>query len=353
MPASNPFVSGAGADEIWAYGLRNPFRFSFDRSNGNLLLPDVGQSTYEEVNLLPAGSGLGRGANLGWNCREGVHVYSGAPATCAGFSGYTDPVFEYTHAGGACSITGGYIARDPTLGDLAGRYLYADLCLGQIRSLVPGFPAGGDRAEGVSVQNPVSFGEDACGRLYVAEGEAEVFRLTGSGTPACRVLTVSKRGQGVVKGPGIKCPPDCTQVFPQPRRVDLRAQPRKRASFVRWRRACSGRGKGDCSVFMNADRTVRARFRGPLKTRVKLSAADLSVAAGAVASLRVKAKPCKGRRHDKVTLLRNGKRVAVKRLNGRCVARFHPRVGASSRFRARVGADRRHRAGKSASLTVS
>ena len=350
VPPSNPLVGQFARWEIWSYGLRNPFRFSFDRTNGDLLLPDVGQATYEEVNFVPTAAGRGRGANFGWSCREGAHVYSGAPGSCAGFSGYTDPVFEYTQAGGGCAITGGYVARDPSLGNTVGRYLYADFCLGQIRSITPGAPGGLDRSEGVSVQQPVSFGEDACGRLYVAEADSEVLRLTGSGNPACRVLTVSKRGQGVVTGPGIKCPPDCTEVFPLVERVALKASPRKRDSFSRWRRACTG--KKGCSVLMNVDRNVAARFAGPLKTRVKLSAADLSVS-GARASLRVKARPCAGRRNDRVKLLRNGKRVAVKRLNRRCVARFSPRVGGGARFAAKVRADRRHRAGRSRSLKIA
>ena len=102
---------------------------------------------------------------------------------------------------------------------------------------------------------------------------------------------------------------------------------------------------------MSVDRTVAARFRGPLKTRVKLTAADRSVA-GARAALRVKARPCDGRRRDRVKLMKNGKRVAVKRLNRRCVARFAPRVGGAVRFRAKVSADRRHRAGRSAVVRI-
>ncbi len=138
-------------------------------------------------------------------------------------------------------------------------------------------------------------------------------------------------------------------MFPLVERVALKAEPRKRASFSRWRRACSG--KRGCSVLMNVDRTVGARFRGPLRTRVKLSAADRTVS-GARASLRVKARPCAGRRKDRVTLLRNGKKVASKRLNRRCVARFSPRVGEGARFKAKVRADRRHRAGKSRALRI-
>jgi hypothetical protein len=103
---------------------------------------------------------------------------------------------------------------------------------------------------------------------------------------------------------------------------------------------------------MTADRYVVARFGGPLATHVRLTATRTTVPAGAKASLRVKALPCKGRRHDKVKLYRGRKRIATKRLNRNCVARFRPRVGRRSRFRARVGADKRHRAGKSAFVTI-
>jgi hypothetical protein len=135
-----------------------------------------------------------------------------------------------------------------------------------------------------------------------------------------------------------------------PERVILKATPRKRSSFARWRRACSGKGR--CAVAMTKDRNVLAKFRGPLRTRVKLTAADTTVPNGGRASLRVKAKPCRGRRHDRVKLYRTGKRVAGKRLNRNCAARFHPRIEARARFRAKVRADLRHRAGKSAPVAV-
>jgi glucose/arabinose dehydrogenase len=357
VPQSNPFVGVAGADEIWAYGFRNPWRFSFDRGTGNLLIGDVGETSYEEVDFAAAASGLGRGANYGWDCREGFHPAPGSisildPA-CPGLTGYTDPIFEYTNAGGACAITGGYVARDPTLGDLYGRYLYADLCQGQIRSLVPGLPvASGDRSEGVNVSSPVSFGEDACGRMYVVEQSANVFRLTGSGSPACKVLQVSKRGpgRGTITGPGIDCPGDCIQVFPQPQTVVLRKHPGKHSSFSGWHRACSGhRG---CSVEMTADRDVVAKFSGRLRTHVVLAAFHSVVPHGARALLRARAWPCKGRRHDKVKLFRGHKRIATKRLNHRCVAHFRARIRHRSRFKVKVPADKRHRAGRTGWVTV-
>jgi glucose/arabinose dehydrogenase len=189
VPADNPFVGVAGArPEVWSYGLRNPFRFSFDRLAGALVIGDVGQGAREEVDYEPASAGGGRADNFGWSCREGLLAYTDAspdPA-CAGVSGFTDPIHDYDHGGGNCSITGGYVVRDQSLGDLYGRYLYADFCVGQLRSLVPALPrASGDRAEGISVANPSSFGEDSCGRIYVASLGGAVYRLVGEAPADC------------------------------------------------------------------------------------------------------------------------------------------------------------------------
>jgi glucose/arabinose dehydrogenase len=352
VPASNPFVGAPGADEIWAYGLRNPYRFSFDRSNGDLLIGDVGQDSYEEVDLAPASQGGGRGLNFGWASCEGYHNYPSGTAGCT-LPGHTDPIFEYPHAFGLCAITGGYVVRDPSLGALYGRYIWADYCVGQLDSFAPGLPAAsGNRYEGTTFANPVSFGEDSCGRLYAVEQGGNVFRFTGSGGLACKVLKVtsSGTGKGTVTGPGIDCPPDCSQVFPLPSSVSLKSHPGKHSNFAGWGGACGG--KKDCSISMSADRTVNAKFKGPLITRLRLRAPDRTVADGASALLKVKAKPCDGRRHDRVRLLRSGKRVAAKRLNGKCVATFHPRIEGRDQFRARIRADKQHRAGKSRNLTI-
>jgi glucose/arabinose dehydrogenase len=349
VPQNNPFVGAAGADEIWAYGLRNPWRFSFDRGTGNLLIGDVGEVTYEEVDFALASAGLGRGANYGWSTCEGFHLTSSAsPCT---LPGHTDPIFEYTHSGGACAITGGYLVRDPALGDLFGRYLYSDLCTGQIRSLVPAQPfAAGDRSEGLTVVNPVSFGEDSCGRLYVAAEAGPVSRFAGDGSDTCAVLKVDRKGRGRVAGPGIDCPGDCVEVYPQVRTVVLRAHPGKRSVFAGWRRDCSGKRR--CSLLMNADRNVVARFSGRLRTRVRLTAVDRSVPPDAHALLRAKARPCKGRRHDRVKLYRRHQQVAFQRLNRHCVARFRPRIERPWRFHVKVVADRSHRAAKSRSVLI-
>ncbi len=352
VPAGNPFVGAPGADEVWAYGFRNPYRFSFDRQTGDLLIGDVGEATYEEVDFAPQSSGGGRGAFYGWDCREGFHAYNGNPF-CPGITGYTDPIFEYPHAGGGCAITGGYVARDPSLGDLVGRYLYADYCLGQLRSLVPGFPATADRSESLSIAQPVSFGEDACGRLYVANQSSTVYRIAGSGALQCSVLrvTLGGKGKGKVLGPGIDCPGDCVEVFPQARQVTLQAQPQGRSIFRSWHRDCGG--LAPCKLQMSADRDVVARFGGRLRTKVKLFANDISVPAGASAQLHASAQPCKGRRHDKVNLYRGHRKVAVQRLNRHCVARFAPRASQSARFHVKLLGDRRHRPARSRTLRIT
>ena len=349
VPQSNPFVGTAGADEIWAYGLRNPWRFSFDRATGNLLIGDVGETTYEEVDYAPLAAGLGRGANYGWSTCEGFHL-TGTASPCT-LPGHTDPIFEYTHGGGACAITGGYLVRDPALGDLFGRYLYADLCTGQIRSLIAAQPlATGDRSEGLTVVNPVSFGEDSCGRVYVAAQAGAVSRLVGDGTDTCAVLKVDRRGRGRVTGPGIDCPGDCVEIYPQPRTVVLRAHPRRRAAFAGWGQDCSGRRR--CSISMNVDRNVLARFSGRLRTHLRLTVARRHLPAGDRALLKVKAKPCKGRRHDRARLFRGKHKIAAKRLNRNCVARFRPRITHRARYRVKLRSDSQHRAAKSRSVLI-
>jgi hypothetical protein len=182
VPADNPFVGTAARPEVWSLGLRNPYRFSFDRMTGALTIGDVGQNGWEEIDFAPAPA-AGRGVNYGWDCREGRHAYEtrGCPT-----GGLTDPVLEYSHAGGGCAVTGGYVVRDPGLEELAGRYVYADYCNGQIRSAVLGLPdAIGDRSEGLDAGNPSSFGEDSCGRIYVASLRGEVSRLVDSTPTRC------------------------------------------------------------------------------------------------------------------------------------------------------------------------
>jgi glucose/arabinose dehydrogenase len=154
----------------WIMGVRNPWRFSFDRANGDLYVADVGQGTWEEVTYLRAGAQQGR--NLGWRCYEGTHPYTG----CSPAGGHTGPVHEYAHGPG-CSITGGYVYRGTRIPALVGAYLFADYCDGQIR----GFTTRAGRvntlrALGHDPGGVVSFGEAADGELYVLTTSA-VWRI--------------------------------------------------------------------------------------------------------------------------------------------------------------------------------
>lgn len=175
VPADNPFVGRRGArPEIWSWGLRNPWRFSFDRSTGDLTIADVGQEEVEEVDFATRAGGAGRGVNYGWREWEGTHrVDKGLDV-----AGAVGPVLEYTHDGGGCSITGGYVIRDPRLPSLDGRYVYADFCLGRLQSarLRPG-RARDRRALGLTVPSITSFGEDLAGRVYALSLEGPVYRL--------------------------------------------------------------------------------------------------------------------------------------------------------------------------------
>ena len=132
IPPDNPFVGQPPKrGEIWSYGLRNPWRFSFDRLTGDLTIGDVGQNLWEEIDFSPRASGYGRGVNYGWSCREGRHDYISPDPRCLAPPPpvLTDPVWEYPHSGGqhtGCSIMGGYVIRDPALPAVFGRYVYGD-----------------------------------------------------------------------------------------------------------------------------------------------------------------------------------------------------------------------------------
>lgn len=170
IPKSNPFVGKPGRNEIYSYGLRNPFRFSFDRKSGRLVIGDVGQDLYEEVDYETRSSA--RGANFGWDALEGNHRVGTDPSPLP--HNPESPIFEYSHKHGGCAIIGGYVSRDKRIPSLSGRYLYGDLCTGEIRSLVPGLGhAKGDRGTGLDDQPGISsFGEDSHGHLYIANSSS-------------------------------------------------------------------------------------------------------------------------------------------------------------------------------------
>jgi hypothetical protein len=284
VPPDNPFVGKTGRDEIWAYGLRNPWRFSFDRAGGGMVIGDVGQDEREEVDYAPSSApGVvgGAGANYGWNCREGLFAYPDAPAGCEPAGAFVGPVFDYPHedpgdgTAHGCAVVGGYVVRDPSLGDLYGRYVYSDYCTGEIRSLVlpgaGGGPAGDDRSEGLSVDFPTSFGEDSCGRLYIASSDGRVYRLIGA-----------------------QSPPNCSrpEVGQEPAPAPARAL-----------------------LFLHAK-----SGRSGLRFVAQVS-------------------PCAGYPGTRVQLNRGGRRLAVKRFDRHCRARFFTHVNGVSTFRALLRGD--------------
>jgi len=177
VPADNPFRSTAGAaPEIWAYGLRNPFRIAVDRPSGDLYIGDVGQNRVEEIDVgLASRRG---GENYGWNVTEGSQCYS--PSSGCDRTGLTPPVYEYTHSEG-CSVTGGVVYRGCRVPDLAGTYFFADYCTGLVRS----FRLASGQATDVrdwtaglrGINSPSAFGLDADGEVYVVDYDGEVYRL--------------------------------------------------------------------------------------------------------------------------------------------------------------------------------
>jgi glucose/arabinose dehydrogenase len=180
IPSDNPFVGKSGRDEIYSYGLRNPFRFSFDTThpaNPRIAIGDVGQNRIEELDYATVAAA--RGANFGWDAFEGFSPYREENSGTPDPGGTTKPVFAYPHSrGGSCTIIGGYVVGRGGPPALRGRYVYADLCEGQLRSLVPHLKgASDDHKLGLAVSTPSSFGEDTLGRVYVASLDGPVYRL--------------------------------------------------------------------------------------------------------------------------------------------------------------------------------
>ncbi len=187
VPSDNPFVGSAGRDEIWAYGLRNPWRFSFDRGSDKLTIGDVGDERYEEVNVLPAAKA--RGANFGWSAFEGsVPLNKGVPRNRT-----VEPVFEYGHNRNKCSVVGGFVVRDPRLSrvkgrEIVGRYLFADFCGKRMFAFRPREDKPGRvRSFRFRLSGITSFGEDRRGRIYILtygdEDGGYVYRLDAARKP--------------------------------------------------------------------------------------------------------------------------------------------------------------------------
>ena len=308
VPAGNPFPAATfPANTIWSYGLRNPFRFSFDRLTGDMAMGDVGQAAREEVDFAASpfpGIVGGAGANYGWNCREGFIAGPGDDPQCATtpISSFTDPVFDYPHTPDPdvpgpdrCAIIGGYVVRDPGLGALDGNYVYSDLCSGELRSLrLPEGPegrSGGDCSLGLALDSPVSFGQGGDGHLYAIEQGGTIFRLTGSPPASCPVPT--------------PVPPSPTTTATQVK-----------------------------------------------STQIGIKAQRRRVERGKRALLTVYVSPCEGRKGDPVELLRNGRPNGTRSLSRACTARFLPRVRGGTTFEASIREKHGFAAAESRRLTI-
>jgi glucose/arabinose dehydrogenase len=176
VPADNPY-----GNAVWASGLRNPFRWSFDRVTGDLAVGDVGGSNREEIDYVRRSDGLGRGANFGWPCREGFEV---GPTDCQPGQPYHEPVFDYPTAG---AVTGGVVVRDPGLPTLRGRYLFIDFSAHQVQSMVLAQPRATDVGSAglPDVSSIVAFAEDACGHVYLVSLDGTVQRIEDGAPGAC------------------------------------------------------------------------------------------------------------------------------------------------------------------------
>lgn len=180
IPPTNPHVDGGGSPEVWILGVRNPWRFSFDRSNGDLWIGDPGESSLEEIDRLPNSTGPGRGANLGWNWFEGSKRFEkdGTPP-----DNLVAPIHTYPHSDGACSVIGGYVYRGPAIPSLQGTYIFGDYCTGEVsgllsrRGVLLDTKALGAKVEHLSL---VSFGQDDQGELYVLSSSGGLFRLVSA-----------------------------------------------------------------------------------------------------------------------------------------------------------------------------
>jgi glucose/arabinose dehydrogenase len=172
VPNSNPFADSDGRKEIYALGLRNPYRFSFRKGSGRIFIGDVGQDSWEEIDT--AGPGKLAGANFGWDLFEGTHPFEGGGEP----PNYRPPILEYPTANGNCAVIGGSVVRDRSLRGLRGRYVYADFCAGRIRSFKPSKPAESDSATGLELSSPSSFGVDHRNHLYVTSLAGPVYRIT-------------------------------------------------------------------------------------------------------------------------------------------------------------------------------
>ncbi len=252
VPGDNPFVGTPGAmEEIWAWGLRNPWRISFDRLTGDLFIADVGQNNREEVNFQLADSA--GGVNYGWPRMEGIACYN--PSSGCQTGSLVLPILDYSHSDG-CSITGGYRYRGTAVPTLHGTYVFGDYCSKKIWAGVQAGNGAWSRVELLSTNLSIStFGEDADGELYVASVGGTVNRFV----PVRPRLTVTRSGggTGTVNGPdGLACGTDCSREYEPGEVVTLTADVAPNSWLAGWSGACGG--AGNCTVLMDGDRSVTA-----------------------------------------------------------------------------------------------
>ena len=281
-----------GAVTTHAKGLRNPWRFSFDRQTGDLTIADVGQNYADEVNFVP-GTNAGAGLNFGWRCFE---AFRDTRLSCSTRFGMTAPVLEKTQRDtGFRAIVGGYVVRDPSLAPLTGRYIYGDNYVPELRSAALTLPrVTDDTGTGLRVEGLTSFGEDSCGRIYAVSGIGPVYRIDGDGSNPCTLglrLSAKKR-QRVVRRRGVRvaatCDRDCS--------AKLRAKVRIRGVAKRLRlRPATRELTADTrtAVKLRATKAVRRRIaralrrERPVRITVTVTARDAAGNA-AVARKRVR-----------------------------------------------------------------
>ncbi len=203
IPADNPYIAIGGPPEAWSFGLRNPWRFSFDRLTGDLFIGDVGQGAREEIDHQPRTSRGGE--NYGWKIMEGTLCGAGGMAGCnfpvlpCDDPAYTLPVLEYTHEGGNCSVTGGYVYRGLAIPDLYGRYVYGDYCSGRIWAAAPQSGTWSPVLLPFAVPALTTFGEDALGELYAGSEDGTIYRLVRP-TPVSPTIATITPASGVTRG---------------------------------------------------------------------------------------------------------------------------------------------------------
>jgi glucose/arabinose dehydrogenase len=282
IPATNPFRSTAGAmPEIWAYGLRNPWRFSFDRQTGDLFIADVGQGAREEVNFQSAASRGGE--NYGWRLMEGTLCFN--PTSGCNNGSLILPILEYDHSLG-CSVTGGYRYRGGRFPQFGGRFFYGDFCTGRIwTGIQSGATWSGPQLMDTALSIS-SFGEGEDGELYVVHygsgNNGTVQRIVETSQSFLLTVARSGAGSGTVTGPaGISCGSVCSRTFGAGATVTLTATPAAGSVFAGWSGGgCAG--TGSCVVTVTAATTVTASFSVPTVT---LTVARAGTGSGTITSV--------------------------------------------------------------------